>query len=418
VMCALRVSAAAAQTRLKTARTLTDELPRTLAALESGSISVRQAELIADASWKLEADVTTEFESLVLDRAAEQSLPELRRAVKRAVLRVDPATAETRHQRAREDRCVRKTALEDGMAELRLIATADNIETAWLRLDAGVRLLPSQDPRTRDQQRADLLIEAILTGIPQDALPELQGRRPCIQVVVSADTLLTLDDEPGHLAGYGAITAHTARRLAAETDATWRRLLTDPDTGHLLDYGRTTYRPPQALVDFVLARDSVCFFPSCNQPGYLCDIDHSTPWDQGGHTCPGNNRPGCRRHHNCKTHTAWTYVVNADGSFTWASDTGHTYTSRPPDRWNTQLGDRPTWDEKVKHAKHESHQDRSAREDRDYLNLEKRLLAEVEKEHHAGRTGHQQSAQRALDLAQDRRRHQLRTREDPDHIPF
>jgi hypothetical protein len=78
----------------------------------------------------------------------------------------------------------------------------------------------------------------------------------------------------------------------------------------------------------------------------------------------------------------------------------------------------PTWEQKVQHAKHESDRDRIAHEDRDYLNLERRLLAEVEREHHAGRTGHQQSAQRALDLAQDRRRHQLRTREDPDHIPF
>jgi hypothetical protein len=148
VMCALRVSATAAQTRLKTARTLTDELPRTLAALESGSISVRHAEVIADASWKLEPDVGTEFESLVLQRAAEQSLPELRRSIKRAALRVDPATAETRHQQARQDRCVRKTALADGMAELRLIPTAEHLETAWLRLDAGVRLLPA-DPASR-----------------------------------------------------------------------------------------------------------------------------------------------------------------------------------------------------------------------------------------------------------------------------
>jgi hypothetical protein len=116
VMCALRVSATAAQTRLKTARTLTDELPRTLAA--------------------------------VLQRAAEQSLPELRRSIKRAALRVDPATAETRHQQARQDRCVRKTALADGMAELRLIPTAEHLETAWLRLDAGVRLLPA-DPASR-----------------------------------------------------------------------------------------------------------------------------------------------------------------------------------------------------------------------------------------------------------------------------
>jgi hypothetical protein len=410
VMCALRVSASAAQTRLKTARTLTDELPRTLGLLESGSISVRQAELIADASWKLEADVTTEFESLVLDRACEQSLPELKRSLKRAAVRVDPATAETRHQRAREDRCVRRTALEDGMAELRLIATADNIETAWLRLDAGVRLLPAQDPRTRDQQRADLLIDAILTGIPFDALPELQGRRPAIQVVVAADTLLTLDDQPGHLAGYGAITAHTARRLAAEKDATWRRLLTDPDTGHLLDYGRTTYRPPQALIDFVLTRDSVCFFPSCNQPGYLCDVDHVLPWDDGGDTCPGNTAPGCRRHHNSKTHHGWRYTLNPDGSFTTTAPTGHTYTSRPPQRWNTDRGDPPTWEQKIHAAQHESEAAQRAREDREHATYEKLLTTELERAHTAQDHEQASKAQTALTNARQHREHQLRGR--------
>jgi hypothetical protein len=235
VMCALRVSATAAQTRLKTARTLTDELPRTLAALESGSISVRHAEVIADASWKLEPDVGTEFESLVLQRAAEQSLPELRRSIKRAALRVDPATAETRHQRARQDRCVRKTALADGMAELRL------------------------------------------------------------------------------------------------------------------------------------------FFPFCNQPGYLCDLDHVVPWDEGGHTCPGNNAPGCRRHHNGKTHGGWRYRINPDGSFTITAPTGHTYTSRPPQRWNTQPGDGPTWEQKVHAAQQESEASKRAREDREHATYKKLL---------------------------------------------
>jgi hypothetical protein len=110
--------------------------------------------------------------------------------------------------------------------------------------------------------------------------------------VVAADTLLGLDDQPADLAGYGPITAQHARELAAAQDATWRRLLTDPDTGALLDYGRTSYRPPQHLTDFVLARDPVCFFPHCHQPGYLCDLDHTLPWNEGGHTCPANNRPG------------------------------------------------------------------------------------------------------------------------------
>jgi hypothetical protein len=65
--------------------------------------------------------VHPEFEALSLARAAEQSLPELRHTVKAAAIRVDPATAQARQARAREDRCLRSTPGEDGMAELRLI---------------------------------------------------------------------------------------------------------------------------------------------------------------------------------------------------------------------------------------------------------------------------------------------------------
>jgi hypothetical protein len=303
------------------------------------------------------------------------------------------------------------------MAELRLIHTADAIQAIYQRIDAAARLLPVEDPRTRDQQRADLTIDAILAGIPDDALPELQGRRPSIQVVVSADTLLGLDDESAELTGYGPITAQHARELAAAGDATWRRLLTDPDTGQLLDYGRTTYRPPRDLTDFVLARDPVCFFPHCHQPGYLCDLDHTTPWNQGGETCPANNRPGCRRHHNCKTRSIFSYRITDDGAYTWTSDTGHTYTSHSP-QYATRRGERPGRTEKAEHAKPESEHDWRQREDHDYAQLERWLQAEIQREHEAGRTGHAQAAQRALTDAQHQRHHQLKTRDDPDHIPF
>jgi hypothetical protein len=46
--------------------------------------------------------------------------------------------------------------------------------------------------------------------------------------------------EPAELAGYGPIPAAMAREIVA---ATWHRLLIDPASGALLDYGATTYRP-------------------------------------------------------------------------------------------------------------------------------------------------------------------------------
>ena len=127
--------------------------------------------------------------------------------------------------------------------------------------------------------------------------------------------------------GTGRSPPPVARALA--TDATWRRLVNDPVTGHLLDYGRTTYTPPQPLRDYLLARDRTCVFHHCNRNTAFCQIDHITPWNNGGTTAAHNNALPCTRHHNHKTHHGWTYQLNPDGSTTWTTPTGHTYTDDP-----------------------------------------------------------------------------------------
>jgi hypothetical protein len=335
VSLALKVPVLTAQRKLKTARTLVDELPRTLALLAAGEITDRHVQLIAEASWRLDADVIARFDTAVTERAADQTVSQLRQSVSRAELALDPATAQQRHTRALADRRVGFQPAADGMAELPVLLGAVEGRLIFTRLTAAATLLPAADIRTMDQKRADLLVDAVLSGLAQDALPELQGRRPAIQVVVAADTLLNLDDEPAHLLGYGPITAETARRLAADESGSWRRLLTDPDTGHLLDISADRYRPGQRLRDFVDARDGVCAFPTCNQPGYRCEYEHVVPFEQGGRTCRCNGALACRRHNLCKAGTGWQYRRNSDGSFTWTDDTGHRRTGHPPQRWST-----------------------------------------------------------------------------------
>jgi hypothetical protein len=333
VSLALNVPVPTAQARLRTARTLVRELPRTLRLLAKGEISARHAEVITEAAWKLEPGLVGAFENAVIERAAQQTVSQLRQAVRRAVIAVDPATEQQRHQKALADRTVGFQPVDDGMVQLPVLLGAAEGQAIYTRLTAAAKLLPAHDVRTMDQRRADLLVDAVLSGLPYDALPELQGRRPSIQVVVSADTLLDLDDEPADLAGYGPITAETARRLAADASGTWRRLLTDPDTGQLLDISAGSYRPSQRLRDFVAARDGVCSFPTCNQPGYRSEYEHMTPYGRGGQTCRCNGALACKRHNLCKIDTGWGYSYNCDGSFTWTDDTGHSYRSHPPKRW-------------------------------------------------------------------------------------
>ncbi|HEY2765790.1 MAG TPA: DUF222 domain-containing protein [Pseudonocardiaceae bacterium] len=138
-----------------------------------------------------------------------------------------------------------------------------------------------------------------------------------------------LDEQPGELVGHGPIPAALAREIAAE--GTWRRLLTDPASGTLLDYGRTTYTPPAGLADFVRARDVYCRRPGCGQRATTADLDHALPWPDGPTSEP-NLYPYCRHDHLVKTFApGWTVTPNSDGTLTWTTPIGHTYTSQAYD---------------------------------------------------------------------------------------
>ena len=124
-----------------------------------------------------------------------------------------------------------------------------------------------------------------------------------ITVTVSLETLLGLTDRPGDLAGYGAITAQLARDLA--TDGIWRCVAVDDTHGTVLGVGRTTYTPAytpgRALRAFISVAAPVCSVPHCTTPAARCDIDHHTPYAQGGATCSCSCGPLCRRHHRLKS---------------------------------------------------------------------------------------------------------------------
>jgi hypothetical protein len=139
-------------------------------------------------------------------------------------------------------------------------------------------------------------------------------------------------DHPADLAGYGPIPAATARDTA--TNAIWRRLITDPTSGTVLDYGRTTYRPPAALAEHIQARDRYCRGPHCRHPAANCELDHAHAWADGGTTSEDNLHSLCTHTHRLKTTGRWRIEVHPDGRLTWITPTGLRHTTTPYDYRN------------------------------------------------------------------------------------
>jgi 5-methylcytosine-specific restriction endonuclease McrA len=110
-------------------------------------------------------------------------------------------------------------------------------------------------------------------------------------------TLVGLDDNPAELVGYGPIPAKVGRALAA--DAQWRRVLTDPRTGTVLDLGHRRV-PTPALARLVRHQQARCLFPGCGMPATRTDIDHTVAYTDGGCTALDNLGLLCRHHHLAK----------------------------------------------------------------------------------------------------------------------
>jgi hypothetical protein len=177
------------------------------------------------------------------------------------------------------------------------------------------------DETSIDAFRADAMTEIATKYLTSNVNPTLKDRKPVLlQLTMDMGTLLGLQEKPAQLVGYGPLPPSLARLLAA--DAKWQKFIVDPLSGTLINYGRSVYEPPQALKDFIIARDQTCRFVGCAQPARRCDLDHAIAWEDGGETSPENMGALCRRHHQLKTHGDWKLTSHPDGSCTWVSPAG------------------------------------------------------------------------------------------------
>jgi hypothetical protein len=368
VSTALRLAPTTAQSRIDVARTLVNYLPNTCSALATGEISPAHATVIAKETASairdgLPESAIFEIEQRALAHAEFHTPGQVANQVRTSIARIDPETFETVVSRAQDTRRVSCYTESDGISTIVAILPAadaqivmNSIESFIRRAqaaDAASAASPSDsrstfaaspsdsrstfaaspsdsrstfaaspsDSRSADMKRADALTAIASAYLASSAEIVIPHRRPIsVNVTIDLPTLLGLAENPGQLAGYGAIPASVARELAA--DGKWKRFITDPQTGNLLDYGRQSYEPPQALIDFLIARDRTCRFPGCRRSAALSDLDHAQSWESGGETSAENLGALCRRHHRLKTHNGWKVISHSDGSCTWTSPLG------------------------------------------------------------------------------------------------
>ncbi|MDP1721474.1 MAG: DUF222 domain-containing protein [Candidatus Nanopelagicaceae bacterium] len=351
VATALRLSGSTAQSRIDIARTLVNHLPNTCSALSTGEISPSHATVIARETASAIRDGLSPLaihiiEEKALSHAEFHTPSQVANKVRSTLAKFAPEDFENAVTAARDTRRISCYRESNGMSTIVAILPAEDAQLVMSAIESFV-LLESKDAnsavnhaddvildsefalerdgRSMDMKRADALTSIAAWILAQETSDVRQHRRPItINVTVDLPTLMGLTENPGQLAGYGAIPASLARTLAAE--GKWRRFITDPITGALLDFGRESYEPPQALVDFLLARDRTCRFPGCRAPARSGDLDHAQSWESGGETTVQNLGALCRRHHRLKTHGGWQLKSEMDGSCLWTSPHGKQYT--------------------------------------------------------------------------------------------
>lgn len=177
----------------------------------------------------------------------------------------------------------------------------------------------------------DQLVEhtrSATAGSPDDDAAASSGAPPEPPGVHSAAAEVTI--------GANTVPIPSVTTWALAAGGTWRRLVTDPVSGTILDVGRTHYRPPDALRDLVRARDAHCAHPGCAVPAARCDLDHVTAWNIGGSTSLPNLTSLCQTHHRLKHTPGWSLVRTPAGSLLWTTPSGARY-ERTPDGSVTML---------------------------------------------------------------------------------
>ncbi|WP_377324405.1 DUF222 domain-containing protein [Pimelobacter simplex] len=294
-------------------------LPQVYASVVAGRLAPWRAERIAEAT-RLLCPAAAAFVDRQLFNATGVGWAQLERLIAEAVIRFDPARYEAERAAASDHRYV-EVGAPDGNGLVRLDGLLDaadgrDLDDAISRRATLLGRLGNEaslDVR-RSQALGDLARNDLTLDLGPDGSP---GRKAVLNVHVTDATLV----------GANPVGRWDQQPVSAEQIREW---LSQPGMSVLvrpvIDVAGhvpvTAYEIPDRHRQQVELRDHTCRFPYCTRPAMRCDLDHATPHNRGGPTCPCNLVPLCRRHHRAKTHSQWRYQVTKIGTYLWRSPAG------------------------------------------------------------------------------------------------
>ena len=315
------------------AKILVNDMPHTLAALESGVLSEYRASLIVTEAMDLSpADRRALDAELCANQGGLAGLgnKKITNRARAIAYRLDSRAAVDRARRAPGGRGVSFRQGRDGMGYV----------TAFLPMPQALSVHgvlktaadASADGRPRGHVMADTLVERV-TGRPADAPVPV-----AVNMVLTDRTLLAGDNTPAHLPGYGPIPAVIARRLIGEaiwdhrSTATLRRLYQHPTSGALVAMESRARLFPKGLSAFIDLRDDTCRTPYCDAP--IRHHDHATPDARGGKTTATNGLGLCEACNYTKEAPGWQVTTATDETGTHTAEfttpTGTRHRSNAP----------------------------------------------------------------------------------------
>lgn len=334
------VSAADAKRKERRSKTL-DDVPEFGAALATGRIGAEHVDALANATSKLDTDVTASLfddTAELLDAASSMSPERFGRHVRDRARRLERDNGLERNTRQRRDTFLsRKLNLHTGMIEGRYAFHPELGNQIFGAIDREVAAMITDGERRRDPAFVDRSIDR--NQLAAEALGNLvagghQTTRPLdadITVIVDEHTLTTgeLHDHSICETSNGLdLPPASIRRLVCTGQIT--PIIVDTN-GTALAAGRTIRHANRTQRRALRAMYRTCAFHGCDITFDRCEIHHITPWEHGGPSDLSNMTPLCARHHHVVHEVGWSLSLDADRTLVIRQPDGTEFARTRPD---------------------------------------------------------------------------------------